>query len=209
MAEGVLDSQMSLPTQHWLIEASSQADVPRALNNTIAGLCHQAIAARGVFTIALSGGSLAGFLSNIRESFQDDDPRFDCWHVILADERCVPTTDADSNMGSLQEHFFSKTSIPKDQIHGIDESLLSGPTDSIAAAYQETVQKVLEESGGALDLAVLGFGPDVSSCCRENQNMKKQNTFILMIKTTCTGPYLFVISWSQTLGGNRKASSVD
>jgi 6-phosphogluconolactonase len=164
--EGTTISPPPPPTKHGMIVAPNQEAVARVLNNKIATICHQAIQSRGVFTIALSGGSLAGFLSSIKDSFQAQcvDPRFDAWHVILADERCVPITDADSNLGSLKEHFFSKTSIPEDQIYGIDETLLSGPTDAIATAYEEkVVQMVLAKSGGALDLAVLGFGPDVST----------------------------------------------
>lgn len=148
-------------TEYSLLIAPEKDEIPKLLNNTIASICSKALKERDVFTIALSGGSLSGFLASIVDDFQGIDPQFEKWHVLLADERCVPTSDKDSNLGSLN-HFLDKTSIPKDQIHGIDESLLeSGTTDDIAAAYENVVDDVLAKSGGALDLAVAGFGPDV------------------------------------------------
>lgn len=146
-----------------LVVAPSKADVPGALNPLIAKVCQEAIAARGVFTVALSGGSLPSFLSSIKESFGDADPKFDAWHVILADERCVVSTDADSNLGALQEKLFSNIDVPASQVYGINESLL-GASAAVAADYQQVVETVLAKSGNHLDLAVLGFGPDGHTC---------------------------------------------
>jgi hypothetical protein len=108
-------------------------------------------------------------------------------------------------MGSLQEHFFSKTSIPADQIHGIDEKLLSGPTDAVAAAYEETVRNVLEKSGGALDLAVLGFGPDVSASRPDHYDWRSLCTDTWLPP----GPHMFVVSRPRALGGNDTARGGD
>ena len=79
-----------------------------------------------------------------------ENAHFDKWHVILADERCVPLADDDSNMKSLQDKLFSKLpGIPQGQIHPINESKLSD-TDSVATDYEQTVKKVLDISGGML-----------------------------------------------------------
>ena len=165
----------------------------------------EAIEARGVFTVALSGGSLPGFLAQMKESFGSESPAstsasdvnnetileiaqgqgqgleheqdltlsqfFDKWHVILADERCVPSNDPDSNMGELKRVLFSHLPIPESQIHGINETLLEDdPTTaasaitSIAIEYERIVRQVIAKSDGQLDLAVLGFGPDGHTC---------------------------------------------
>ena len=76
--------------------------------------------------------------------------------MMLADERCVVSTDADSNLGAIQSSFINSVPIPKSQVYGIDEALLGESTDAVAAAYEDKVLKVLlERSGGMLDCAVL------------------------------------------------------
>jgi len=149
-----------------LTTAASKADVPNALNNAIVDICADAIKERGVFSIALSGGSLPAFLSTMAEAFKskDVDPKFDSWHIILADERCVVSTDPDSNLGSLETNMFATVPVPKSQIYGINEEKLAVSTESVATDYEVVVRNVLEKSGNQLDLAVLGFGPDGHTC---------------------------------------------
>ena len=160
-----------------LLVSSSKATIAPLLHSTIISACSSALASRDAFTIALSGGSLPSFLASLSGSFAEAkvDPQFNKWHVILADERCVPSTGPnsdDSNLRSCREKFSDASGIPTNQIYGIDESLLSGMdadpagcTDRIATSYQdEVVTYVLSKSGGMLDLALLGFGPDGHTC---------------------------------------------
>ena len=149
-----------------LIVSPSKTDVPNHLNLAIVDICANAIAARRVFTVALSGGSLPSFLSSIRYAFEKKnvDPCFDLWHVILADERCVPSTDPDSNLGTLHTELFSTISVPVKQIYGINEDKLTESTDAVAKDYELIVKDILKKSEGLIDLAVLGFGPDGHTC---------------------------------------------
>jgi 6-phosphogluconolactonase len=169
-----------------LIVSPNTKALPSCLNAEIAKIAIEAIEARGVFTIALSGGSLPGFLANMKESFgphtegtdtgtdtsttvpmpvprAQTQPQFDKWHVILADERCVPSDDPESNMGTLKRVLFSSIPVPESQIYGINESMLEDSA-SIAIEYETIVRQVLAKSGDQLDLAVLGFGPDGHTC---------------------------------------------
>jgi 6-phosphogluconolactonase len=153
-----------------LIVCPSTTELGHTLLSEIAGISSAAIQARGVFTIALSGGSLVGFLAELSTSLGESSgrkPEFDKWHVILADERCVPQIDPESNMGLLQRVVFSTmdtyNTIPQSQIYGIDETNLDNP-EAVAATYETVVQNVLSKSHDQLDLAVLGFGPDGHTC---------------------------------------------
>lgn len=149
-----------------LIVAPSKKDVPEALNAAIVETCAESIQARGIFSIALSGGSNVSFMASLPDAFEAKgvDPNWSMWHVILADERVVPMTDADSNMGALQDKVFSKVAIPASQVHGINEEKLSESTAAIAEDYELIVRSVIAKSGGQLDMAVLGFGPDGHTC---------------------------------------------
>ena len=145
-----------------LLVVPSKSRLPNVLHSSLIDICTTAIKARGVFTIALSGGSLPSFLSKLNESFESSglDPQYGCWHVILADERCVPSEDPENNLSAIRSNFLSKVSIPEVQIYGIDESKLNEPTAAIAIEYEKSVRTVLALSDRYLDLAVLGFGPD-------------------------------------------------
>jgi 6-phosphogluconolactonase len=141
-----------------LVVAASKDAVPTHLNAAIVHVCAAAIQARGIFTVALSGGSLPSFLSTIQAEFdvQGVDPKFESWHILLADERCVPSTHIDSNIGALQEYFLSQVSIPDSQIYKISQEKLKESTEAVASDYELRLREVLSRSGGQLDLAVLG-----------------------------------------------------
>jgi 6-phosphogluconolactonase len=107
---------------------------------------------RSIEHVALSGGSLPSLLQ-MKPEWQ--------WHIYLADERCVPSTHPDSNLGAL----FAANClqyIPPDHIHGINEQLLEDP-HACAHDYQHLLQQHLPLQRG-LDLALLGFGEDGHTC---------------------------------------------
>jgi len=147
----------------------SKETVPTRLNSMVLRVASDAIAARGAFTVALSGGSLASFLSHLKDddgSSRREAARFDKWHVILADERCVALDDADSNLGGLKKSFLDEVGIPPSQVYGIDQDMIAAgaSADAVALSYEATIRKVLALTGDELDLAVLGFGPDGHTC---------------------------------------------
>jgi len=103
-------------------------------------------------------------LSTLGDSFDGNDANWDKWHVLLADERCVPESDTDSNLGTIRDEFLSKVQIPASQVHGINQEKIKESTAAVAADYERVLEDTLDKSGGYLDLAVLGFGPDGHTC---------------------------------------------
>jgi 6-phosphogluconolactonase/glucosamine-6-phosphate isomerase/deaminase len=121
------------------------------------GICADAIATRGVFVLALSGGSLPSFLASLQASFDHAgcDPQFDKWYVILADERCMSTTHVDSNLGSLQEKLFSAIGIPAKQIYSINPAkVLNESTLAVAQDYELVVR-----GGSSIDPVACSIWP--------------------------------------------------
>ncbi|CAG9460224.1 unnamed protein product [Pedinophyceae sp. YPF-701] len=119
----------------------------------------EAIAKKGSFSLALSGGSLLNALPAMHQL--DAKPDFAKWHIFYADERCVPHSSPDSNHGAAKKAFLDGAAIPVDQIHAIREDL---SPDMAAKAYQGDIlgSKACPNVNGIpqIDLILLGIGPD-------------------------------------------------
>lgn len=142
------------------ISASPQA-AGAAAAAYVAGLSARAVAARGRFTVALSGGSLPRLLCPpLTTEPLRSQVNWTAWHVFWADERCVPLDHPDSNYRLARETLFNHVDIPTGQIYPLNSSL---QPDAAAAAYQATLEQVLQPEGSQpprLDLILLGMGPD-------------------------------------------------
>ena len=125
----------------------------------IAGLAAESIAARGRFTIALSGGSTPRPVY-ARLAAADHAERID-WrkvHVFFSDERCVPPDDAASNYRMAREALLDHVPLPPDNVHrmrGEEDPALA------ALAYEQDLQRLFRTSAApAFDLICLGMGDD-------------------------------------------------
>jgi len=130
----------------------------------IAGLAVESIAARGCFTLALSGGSTPRPIY-ARLAATDCVERIDVdpidWgkvHVFFSDERCVPPDDAASNYRMACEALFDHVPLPSANVHrmcGEEDPTLA------ALAYEQNLQSVFCTSAvPAFDLICLGMGDD-------------------------------------------------
>ena len=81
-----------------------------ALGDYVCAAAVAAVAARGRFVVALSGGSLPQSLGDAlaAAAARGVDARTDAWHVFYADERVVPLDDADSNHAAAKAALFDK-----------------------------------------------------------------------------------------------------
>jgi len=117
----------------------------------------EAIARRGRFTVALTGGSAATVLYPVLAQAQLP---WDKVHVFFGDERCVPPDHNDSNYKLAKDTFLKTAPIPEQNVHrarGEDSAA------SAAAAYEATLLRVTDGTG-ALDIVHVGMGPDGHVC---------------------------------------------
>ncbi len=116
----------------------------------------EAVAARGVFSMALTGGSAATVLYPVLAQAKLP---WDKVHVFFGDERCVPKDHADSNYRLAQETFLSKANIPDANVHR-----MRGEDDAVVAAAAYEKELLAVSSTGQLDVVHVGMGPDGHVC---------------------------------------------
>jgi 6-phosphogluconolactonase len=128
--------------------------VARAAASTIAADARAAVAARGLFTMAVSGGHTPWAM--LRDLANEQVP-WDNVHVFQIDERIAPAGDPDRNLTHLRESLLSHAPLKPEQIHAMPVEM----PDLVAAAkaYSQTLRE-FAGSPPTLDLAHLGMGPD-------------------------------------------------
>jgi 6-phosphogluconolactonase len=140
------------------------AALARAAADDLARIAQESVAARGIFTVALAGGSTPKRLYSL---LANDAPyRQLPWaqmNFFFGDERHVPPDDKDSNFLMAKETLFCSGLIPEENIHRIKAEL----TDAGAAAaeYDAQLHHFFEEpmrldGFPRFDLILLGMGPD-------------------------------------------------
>ncbi|MGH9713828.1 MAG: 6-phosphogluconolactonase [Candidatus Acidiferrales bacterium] len=120
----------------------------------IAAEARAAVAARGRFILAVSGGRTPWVM--LRDLAQEEVPWANV-HVAQVDERVAPTGDPDRNLTHLRESLLAHTPLPPDQIYAMPVE--SQDLESAAASYFQTLRK-LGGSPPVIDLVHLGLGPD-------------------------------------------------
>jgi len=140
---------------------ATKAQIGQAVAKRIVELSAAAIKARGVFTVAFSGGSLPAIVcAGLLEA--GDDLDYLKWQVFFSDERCVPLDHKDSNFNAVNNKLLSKVFISKANVHAIDPKLVD-PAEA-AAAYQADIEATFGTAEPKFDLLLLGMGPDGHTC---------------------------------------------
>ena len=120
----------------------------------------EAIRQRGFFAVALSGGRTPLPLYLGLAARRDIGP-WDKTHVFLADERFVPSTDADSNYRMIRERLLDAVDIPASNVHPVPTGLPDA--GSAAKKYEEILISFFGLSDGqfpVFDIILLGLGTD-------------------------------------------------
>src|ERR1022692_3785070 len=128
--------------------------VARAAAATIAADARAAVAARGRFIMAVSGGKTPWIM--LRALAGEEVPWKDV-HVFQVDERIAPAGDPDRNLTHLRASLLEHAPLPSQQIYAMPVELPG--LEAAAQQYARTLEQVAG-SPPVLDLAHLGMGPD-------------------------------------------------
>lgn len=129
-------------------------DVAARAAQIIASDARNAVAARGRFVIAVSGGRTPWQM--LRALANEDVP----WagvHVLQVDERIAPAGDKDRNLTHLRESLLSHAPIPEGQIHAMPVE--ASDLERACLDYTKLMNSLCG-SPAVIDLVHLGLGPD-------------------------------------------------
>lgn len=137
-------------------------EVSRAAADEFSRLARQAVATKGRFAVALSGGSTPRSAYAILAD--KDKPASSLpWqriHVFFGDERNVPPDDPESNYGMVRDTLLRHVLIPPENVHRIHGELEAA---TAADQYEEDLRRHFQLQRGQLplfDLVMLGMGDD-------------------------------------------------
>jgi 6-phosphogluconolactonase len=122
---------------------------------------NDAIARRGRFTIALSGGSTPKNLYALIAANAPSGLPWDKIFFFWGDERHVPPEDPESNYRMAKESLLSKLPVPAANIFRIPAE--GQDANAVAEAYEQTLRNFFALKPGDVphfDLILLGMGPD-------------------------------------------------
>jgi 6-phosphogluconolactonase len=128
--------------------------VARAAAATMAADARAAVAVRGRFIMAVSGGKTPWIM--LRALAGEQVPWKEV-HVFQVDERIAPAGDPDRNLTHLHASLLEHAALPPQQIYAMPVELAD--LEAAAQQYARTLEQVAG-SPPVLDLAHLGMGPD-------------------------------------------------
>jgi 6-phosphogluconolactonase len=137
------------------IEALADADsVARAGAALTAEEARAAVAARGRFVVAFSGGHTPW---KMLRALADEKMPWPGVHLIQVDERVAPAGDPDRNLTHLRESLLAHCPLRPEQVHAMPVE--SADLEVASSRYAQTLRDVAG-APAVLDLVHLGLGPD-------------------------------------------------
>ena len=136
------------------VHVASIRSLTERLEDEVGAALSQAVAERGIFSIALAGGSVATECFPALAVLPLDWNRA---HFFWADERAVPASDPESNYGLAARLWLRPARVPDPSVHRMPAD--AADLFEAADAYASELTGVLGSSA-TLDLVLLGMGPD-------------------------------------------------
>jgi len=152
-----------------------------------------AVAKRGRFTIALSGGSTPRNLYTLIAANASTTLPWNQMFFFWGDERHVPPDSPDSNYRMAKESLLSKVPIPPANIFPVPAE--NPDAAQVAEVYEQTLRRFFAVAPGEFprfDLILLGMGPDghTASLFPETAALQEKSRLV-------------VANWVEKLGGSR------
>jgi 6-phosphogluconolactonase len=147
----------------------------------IADMAWEAVTARGIFVVAVSGGHTPWLM--LRALTSGPMVPWPAVHIVQVDERVAPAGHTDRNLTHIYECLVDSRRLRPDQISAMPVE--STDLDTAAADYAKTLQQIAG-SPPVFDLAHLGLGPDghTASLVPGDSALDVENTDV-----TLSGPY--------------------
>lgn len=138
--------------------AADLEDLSRRAASAFTAAARRAVTARGLFQVALSGGSTPRRTYQLLAAppFRDQVP-WQALEIFWGDERCVPATDPRSNQRLARESLLDHVPVPPGRVRPM--SCDSNPV-AAARAYQQLLARRCGPGLPRFDLVLLGLGGD-------------------------------------------------
>jgi len=120
----------------------------------IAAAARDAVAERGRFVMAVSGGKTPWLMM---QALAGEDVPWDRVHLVQVDERIAPADHPDRNLTQLRASLLNRVPLAADHIHPMPVE--SAHLGAAARAYASALEEIAG-SPAVLDLIHLGLGPD-------------------------------------------------
>jgi 6-phosphogluconolactonase len=133
---------------------SDDESAARAAAKFVAAEAAAAVAARGLFVMAVSGGRTPWIMLR---ALGNENIQWERIHIVQVDERIAPAANPDRNLMHLRESLLDHSPIRPEQIHAmpVESPDLEGAARQYASQLGE-----IAGSPPMLDLVHLGLGPD-------------------------------------------------
>lgn len=138
---------------------SDSSALARTAAEHFVAMSTQAIDRKRIFTVALSGGSTPKTLYELlaSQSFRER-VRWPDIHFFWSDERHVPPDHPESNYRMAHEAMLSHVPVPATNVHRVHSE--NPDANQAADEYAQTLVQITQQPLPALDLILLGLGPD-------------------------------------------------
>jgi 6-phosphogluconolactonase len=133
---------------------ADETSAAQAAARAIAGEARSAVADRGRFAMAVSGGRTPWIM--LRTLAEEELP-WERIHIFQVDERVAPRGDKDRNLTHIQESLLDHSPIPPQQLYPMP---VESPDLEAAAREYASLLARIAGSPPTLDLVHLGLGPD-------------------------------------------------
>ena len=133
---------------------SDEQSVAGAAATMIATLARAAVAARGRFIMALSGGRTPWLMLR---TLADAQLRWEKIHVVQVDERVAAASDPQRNLVHLRQSLLDRELLPSENVHAMPVE--AADLEQAAGQYAQTLRGIAGQPP-VLDLVHLGLGAD-------------------------------------------------